>query len=85
MGEMSSEITKKTPEQWVEHYQGAYLRNLTAESVNRIIKSDMTNGCTIETLEGKHRAKIGDYIIRGVAGELYPCKSQIFQKTYEKV
>lgn len=42
-------------------------------------------GCTIETLEGKHRAKIGDYIIRGVAGELYPCKSQIFQKTYEKV
>lgn len=42
-------------------------------------------GCTIETLEGKHRAKIGDYIIRGVAGELYPCKAQIFQKTYEKV
>ena len=43
MGEMSSEITKKTPEQWVEHYQGAYLHNLTAESVSRIIKSDMTN------------------------------------------
>ena len=43
MGETSSEITKKTPEQWVEHYQGAYLHNLTAESVSRIIKSDMTN------------------------------------------
>lgn len=43
MGEMSSEITKKTPEQWVEHYQGTYLHNLTAESVSRIIKSDMTN------------------------------------------
>lgn len=43
MGEMSSEITKKTPEQWVEHYQGAYLHNLTAESISRIIKSDMTN------------------------------------------
>ena len=43
MGEMGSEITKKTPEQWVEHYQGAYLHNLTAESVSRIIKSDMTN------------------------------------------
>ena len=42
-------------------------------------------GCTIETLEGKHRAKIGDYIIRGVAGDLYPCKPKIFQKTYEKV
>lgn len=42
-------------------------------------------GCTIETLEGNHRAKIGDYVIRGVAGELYPCKPEIFQKTYEKV
>lgn len=31
MGEMSSEITKKTPEQWVEHYQGAYLHNLTSD------------------------------------------------------
>lgn len=41
-------------------------------------------GCTIETLEGKHKAKIGDYIIRGVAGELYPCKPDIFRKTYEK-
>lgn len=42
-------------------------------------------GCTIETLEGRHKAKIGDYIIRGVAGELYPCKPDIFRKTYEKV
>lgn len=41
-------------------------------------------GCTIKTLEGKMHAKIGDYIIRGVNGELYPCKSDIFQKTYEK-
>lgn len=41
-------------------------------------------GCTIETLEGRHRARIGDYIIQGVNGELYPCKPDIFQKTYEK-
>ena len=41
-------------------------------------------GCTIETPEGKMHAKVGDYIIKGVCGELYPCKSGIFKKTYEK-
>lgn len=39
----------------------------------------------IKTLEGDHHASAGDYIIRGVAGELYPCKPDIFDKTYEKV
>lgn len=37
----------------------------------------------IETLEGTHHASVGDYIIRGVNGELYPCKPDIFEKTYE--
>jgi hypothetical protein len=37
----------------------------------------------IGTLEGTHRAKPGDWIIRGVKGELYPCKSDIFATTYE--
>jgi len=40
---------------------------------------------TIETLEGEMKAQIGDYIIKGVNGELYPCKPDIFLKTYEKV
>lgn len=39
----------------------------------------------IETLEGTMRATVGDYIIRGVNGEFYPCKPDIFEKTYEKV
>ena len=39
----------------------------------------------IDTLEGAHHVSAGDYIIRGVNGELYPCKSDIFEKTYEKV
>lgn len=39
----------------------------------------------IETLEGWHRAEPDDYIIRGVAGELYPIKPEIFAKTYEVV
>lgn len=39
----------------------------------------------IQTLEGDHRADIGDYIIKGVQGEFYPCKPDIFNTTYEAV
>lgn len=39
----------------------------------------------IETLEGTMKCSKGDYIIRGVNGEFYPCKPDIFEKTYEKV
>lgn len=38
---------------------------------------------TIKTLEGDHRAALGDWIIRGVKGELYPCKPDIFEAIYE--
>lgn len=39
----------------------------------------------ITTLEGDMRIARGDWIIRGVQGEFYPCKSDIFEQTYEKV
>lgn len=39
----------------------------------------------IKTLEGVMRADLEDWIIRGVEGEFYPCKPDIFKKTYEKV
>lgn len=39
----------------------------------------------IPTLEGDHRANIGDFIIKGIAGEFYPCKSAIFAQTYDSV
>jgi hypothetical protein len=38
---------------------------------------------SIETLEGVMRAEIDDWIIKGVKGELYPCKNDIFEATYE--
>ena len=41
--------------------------------------------CLIETLEGVHRCNGGDYVIKGVKGELYPCKPDIFEMTYEAV
>jgi len=39
----------------------------------------------IQTLEGQMKADIGDYIIRGVKGEYYPCKPDVFELTYEPV
>lgn len=50
--------------------------------INPIDGSDML---IIGTLEGDHFASPGDWIIRGVKGELYPCKPDIFEATYEAV
>ena len=43
------------------------------------------NGLIITTLEGKHRADVGDFVIKGVKSEFYPCKPDIFEMTYEEV
>ena len=45
----------------------------------------VSGGLVIKTLEGEHIANIGDYIIKGVKGEFYPCKPDIFEETYEVV
>jgi hypothetical protein len=55
------------------------------EGAARIVKSGQDVVMIICTLEGNHTAQLGDYIIRGVKGELYPCKPDIFEMTYEKV
>ena len=55
--------------EWVHHYESG---------VNRDILS-------ISTLEGDMTAMIGDFIIKGVQGEFYPCKPDIFEKTYEEI
>lgn len=46
-------------------------------------KRDLATGMTIKTLEGEMTAEIGDWIIKGVKGEIYPCKPDIFAATYE--
>jgi hypothetical protein len=45
----------------------------------------LDGGIIIRTLEGDMLANTGDYIIKGVNGEFYPCKPNIFEKTYEIV
>lgn len=55
------------------------------EEINPENEDDRYVGINIPTLEGVMRASEGDYIIKGVQGEFYPCKPGIFTATYEKV
>jgi hypothetical protein len=65
---------------------------LTPEAVGDVvrfcggtIKSHPLTGVVIETLEGNMLADVGDWVIKGVKGEFYPCKPDIFEATYEPV
>lgn len=52
--------------------------------IKRTLK-EMLVDIAIDTLEGTMRVDYGDYIIKGIQGELYPCKPDIFLATYEEV
>lgn len=67
---------------------GYEILKLAENSINSCLIGDPTflnDVIEIITLEGTMKAKIGDWIIKGVNGELYPCKPDIFEKTYEAV
>jgi hypothetical protein len=51
----------------------------------QVMHSNTDQIIIISTLEGDMRANEGDYIIKGVQGEFYPCKPDIFEETYEEV
>jgi len=56
---------------------------LESKSTREVFFStDGNQTLTIPTLEGDHLAELNDFIIKGVMGELYPCKPDIFKKTY---
>jgi hypothetical protein len=77
-------VRKKPVEVEAELWDG---RLETIKKINEFIKVDNwgLDGeyLTIPTLEGMHYASPGDYIIKGVHGEFYPCKPDIFNKTYD--
>lgn len=52
---------------------------------SREVKTLPEGGVLIRTLEGSMRGDVGDWIIKGVKGELYPCKPDIFTATYDPV
>lgn len=63
-------------------FTGRHLSNAAWnwEEFEDVVKAE---GLKIFTLEGSHKATIGDLIIKGVAGEFYPCKPDIFKATYD--
>jgi hypothetical protein len=67
-----------------ERYDGTYesLEKILSMGGAREIRN-CPDGLYVATLEGTMRASVGDWIIRGVKGELYPCKPDIFAATYE--
>ena len=50
-----------------------------------VVKRAFRRGWWVSTLEGWMRATEGDWIIKGIKGEFYPCKPDIFEQTYEPV
>ena len=64
-----------------------FLTNSTDEPMGISGDNFQTYGgqLVIKTLEGNHNADPGDMIIKGIAGEFYPCKPEIFTATYELV
>lgn len=72
------EITEKNP-------IPIWLEEARKKDIVCIVYGGSRTYLEIKTLEGVMRANPGDYIIKGVNGELYPCKPDIFKKTYELV
>ena len=72
--------------QWIEtNTQGSFdMNDEAAPFPDSGVSIDAATGfLVIATLEGLMQAKPGDWIIRGVHGEFYPCKSDIFEATYD--
>ena len=65
-----------------QHVSESHMSKIKFEEDVEIVKN---NGMKIQTLEGEMTASINAYIIKGVKGEFYPCKPDIFEQTYEKI
>ena len=76
--------------QWFEHGDHAAVTEIPRWHEQAVIEAlnqgaRLSDWGFIETLEGGHLVRPGDWIVTGVRGEFYPCKDGIFQEIYEKV
>jgi len=60
-------------------------KNEIKEFVGDCYMGDWRGDISIHTLEGNMKISIGDFIIKGIRGEVYPCKPDIFKETYDEV
>ncbi|MFM9596855.1 hypothetical protein ACKI1O_46745, partial [Streptomyces scabiei] len=61
-----------------------FMKDVPTEGLRKSAR-DKDGELIIYTLEGDMKASVGDFIIKGVHGEFYPCKPDIFEETYEGV
>ena len=69
------EAVQWTGDNVIEMYQFTGIKSIKVSNSDELI---------VHTLEGDMIASNGDYIIKGIKGEFYPCKSDIFEQTYEE-
>lgn len=80
---MIKKYHKKTVEVEAAQWIGDNIKEIEDFTKGNIVINE-DNEIYIYTLEGVHLASIGDYIIKGIKGEFYPCKPDIFEQTYEE-
>jgi len=71
--------------QFTRHNYKDEILPFTNGTAHHLEVKDGVHTCIIPTLEGEHVATENDYIIKGVKGEFYPCKPDIFEITYDPV
>ena len=77
-----TEQRRRVHDEWPDWLKAAYSQQRkTAGSVYPMMDGTLQ----VHTLEGPLTAQNGDYIIRGIKGELYPCKAELFEATYEAI
>ena len=69
----------------IKEFVGGSLIYEISDAAWKVGKGAPTVYMEIKTLEGNHVCTEGDYIIKGVQGEFYPCKPDIFKQTYEQL
>lgn len=70
---------------WSEYPEWLLEAFITGVLYYDIEHNELGDDLHVKSLEGDHHVSNGDYIIRGVKGELYACKPDIFRQTYEEV
>lgn len=70
--------------EWPNWLKASMAQN-NAENNSLVVVARIPREYAINTLEGVMQVSVNDYIIKGIQGELYPCKPDIFEASYEKV
>jgi hypothetical protein len=68
--------------EWIDDIDMSTCGFARSATINKVLEDEYL---PIQTLEGEMRASFGDYIIKGLAGEFYPCKPDIFKQKYEPI